>query len=264
MLEKTLYHQGYRRDAAALAIAARLGLDVTIPSCPGWTMAILLSHMIEMNVHRLGLVRGRPAPFPMDDVATWGVPARFEAWFKGDRSAAREAPAGLVDLYEETTADLGAALWALDPPEPISSWWKADQTAGFWQRRMAHETAVHRWDAQLAHGVPDPIEADLASDGIDENFEVMLPSRRRWAEHPRQGSGETYHFHRTDGPGEWLVRFAPAGPVVTREHAKGDVAVRGTASDLFLFLWHRLPANRLEVFGDADLLPRYFELVPPG
>lgn len=83
---------------------------------------------------------------------------------------------------------------------------------------------------------------------------------------PELGSaacGETYHFHRTDGPGEWLVRFMPEGPVVTREHAKGDVAVRGIASDLFLFLWRRLPADRLEVFGDADLLSRYFELAPP-
>jgi uncharacterized protein (TIGR03083 family) len=227
-------------------------------------MATLVSHMIEMNLNRLGRIRQRPAPFPMDDVTTWGLPPRFEEWFRGERLDAGAAPAGLVELYEETTARLGAALWALEPAEPVSSWWKADQTAGFWQRRMAHETAVHRWDAQLAHGSPEPVDADLASDGIDENFEVMVPSRRRWAEHPRQGSGETYHFHRADGPGEWLVRFTPEGPVVTREHAKGDAAVRGTASDLFLFLWRRLPADRLEVFGDPDLLPRYFELVPPG
>jgi hypothetical protein len=34
-------------------------------------------------------------------------------------------------------------------------------------------------------------------------------------------------------------------------------------SDLLLFLWHRIPADRLEVFGDAALLERFFELVPP-
>jgi hypothetical protein len=51
---------------------------------------------------------------------------------------------------------------------------------------------------------------------------------------------------------------------VTREHAKGDVAVRGTASDLLLFLWGRLPGERLEVLGDASLVGRYFELVPPN
>ena len=50
---------------------------------------------------------------------------------------------------------------------------------------------------------------------------------------------------------------------MTREHAKGDVAVRGTASDLLLFLWGRLPGKNLEVLGDASLLGRYFELVTP-
>jgi len=38
--------------------------------------------------------------------------------------------------------------------------------------------------------------------------------------------------------------------------------VRGTASDLLLFLWGRIPASQLEVFGDAALLNRYVELVP--
>ena len=113
---------------------------------------------------------------------------------------------------------------------------------------MAHETTIHRWDAQSAYGFPEPAEGELAVDGIDETFEIMLPVRRMWAEHPRPGSGETFHFHRTDGRGEWLLRFEPEGPVVTREHAKGDVAVRGTASDLLLFLWQRIPADALEVY----------------
>jgi len=263
MLEKTVYREGYLREAAALAAAARLGLEAPIPSCPGWTMATLVSHMIEMNVNRLGLVRKRPAPFPMDDFAAWGLPVRFKEWFADERLDPARAPAELPALYEQTTAELGAALWALEPTEPVSSWWKVDQTAGFWQRRMTHETTVHRWDAQSAYGTPDPAEGDLACDGIDETFEVMLPARRGWAGHPRPGNGETYHFHRTDGPGEWLVRFVPDGPVVTHEHIKGDVAVRGSASDLFLFLWQRIPADTLQVFGDAALLPRYFELVPP-
>jgi hypothetical protein len=49
--------------------------------------------------------------------------------------------------------------------------------------------------------------------------------------------------------------------VVTREHAKGDVAARGTASSLLLFLYGRVPADDLEVFGDAALLARWRELV---
>jgi hypothetical protein len=59
-----------------------------------------------------------------------------------------------------------------------------------------------------------------------------------------------------------MVRFEGSEAVVSRGHAKGDVAARGTGSDLLLFLWHRIPAERLEVLGDAALLERYRELVP--
>ena len=61
--------------------------------------------------------------------------------------------------------------------------------------------------------------------------------------------------------GEWLARLTPDGVVVTAEHAKGDVAARGTASDLLLFLYGRVPAHDLEVFGDSSLLGRWRELV---
>jgi hypothetical protein len=74
--------------------------------------------------------------------------------------------------------------------------------------------------------------------------------------------GETYHFHRTDGEGEWLVRFEGDEVTLRHEHGKGDVAVRGPAEDLFLWLWGRIPADRPEVHGDASLLNHYRELVP--
>ena len=50
------------------------------------------------------------------------------------------------------------------------------------------------------------------------------------------------HVHSTDADGEWLVDF-DNGLAVTREHAKGDVAVRGPASDLMLVLYGRVPAR---------------------
>ena len=69
-----------------------------------------------------------------------------------------------------------------------------------------------------------------------------------------RGNGETLHLHCTDGEGEWLVRLDPDGVSSSHEHAKGDVAARGTASDLLLFLYGRVDPEQLEVFGDASLL----------
>ncbi|MFC9977617.1 hypothetical protein ACFVH6_42625 [Spirillospora sp. NPDC127200] len=47
------------------------------------------------------------------------------------------------------------------------------------------------------------------------------------------------------------------------EEAARPAEVAGTASDLMLFLWNRVPADRLEVSGDRSVLDRYFLLVPP-
>ena len=44
---------------------------------------------------------------------------------------------------------------------------------------------------------------------------------------------------------------------VTREHAKGDCALRGAASDLLLVLWRRRPMSTIDVVGDADVAARF-------
>ena len=263
MLAKATYLEAFHRDAAALASAARRGLAAPVPSCPGWTVATLVTHLTGIYAHRVKLVRVRARENVVQAYEDLDLPLELKGWFDAEHEDLSKMPPGLLELFERTAAELEAVLWSVEPDEPVWTWWAADQTASFWQRRMAQETAVHRWDAQLAHGQTEPIASELARDGIDEVFDVMVPMRRQWAESPRTGAGESYHFHRTDGPGEWLVRFEPDRVVVTREHARGDVAVRGSASDLLLFLWHRIPADRLEVFGDAALLARFFELVPP-
>jgi uncharacterized protein (TIGR03083 family) len=184
----------------------------------------------------------------------------FYDWLERDMPHA-EVPRLIVDWLDEAHARLAEALTAADPAEHVRTWFPPDQTAGFVQRRMAQETAVHRWDAQAAVGTPEPIESELARDGIDEMLDVHLPIRPQWVP-GRQGAGERYHLHRTDGEGEWLVDFQPDGVRVSREHARGDVAIRGTASDLLLWLWGRIAAGRLEVHGDQSLIARWFELVP--
>ena len=66
------------------------------------------------------------------------------------------------------------------------------------------------------------------------------------------------HLHCTDADGEWTVAAGSDGQVeVTREHAKGDAALRGTAADLLLVLTQGLPVDAVAVFGDADLAARF-------
>jgi hypothetical protein len=120
---------------------------------------------------------------------------------------------------------------------------------------MAHETAVHAWDAQVSAGNNAEIEAALASDGIDEYMHVMLVSNMRDDEGLLSGS---VHIHCTDVDGEWLiVPNDTSDVVVTREHAKGDCAIRGSASQLLLGLWRRVPMSSLEVIGSSDVAAQF-------
>ncbi len=64
------------------------------------------------------------------------------------------------------------------------------------------------------------------------------------------GPEATLHVHCTDVPGEWLVRRDPSGLTVSRGHTKADVALRGSASDLFLVVLGRAPVDSVEVLGD--------------
>jgi uncharacterized protein (TIGR03083 family) len=171
-------------------------------------------------------------------------------WSQSEPPAAGER----VEWFAAGVDPLADTLLAAGPAVEVWTW-TDDHTSGFWARRQANETAVHRWDAQLAAGTPAPLERELAVDGIDE-YLMMLP-QWRGVDALRELTG-TVHLHCTDGEGEWLVQL-DQGVTITREHAKGDVAARGAASDLMLLVSGRVDPSAVEVFGDAELLQTFVE-----
>jgi uncharacterized protein (TIGR03083 family) len=240
-VEYTEYCDALAREARALGTAARAaGIDAAVPSCPDWEVADLLGHVGRLYRWVAGIVSDGGVN-PSDHWSDAEPPPhaeRFE-WF---------------DAGAELVVD---TLRGVRPESPAWTW-TTDHTAGFWARRQANESAVHRWDGQLAAGATEPIEHTLAVDGIDEFF-TLIPFWRGASSLP--GTGESIHFHCTDGDGEWLARLGTDGVVVTREHAKGDAALRASASDLMLFLYGRRDASAGEVFGDRALLDRWQQLV---
>mgnify|MGYP003341672377 FL=1 len=120
---------------------------------------------------------------------------------------------------------------------------------------MAHETSVHRWDAQHALGTADPIDPDLAVDGIDEALETYVAQRFDLAAFG--ATGQTLHLHATDTEGEWMLTMTPDALTWTHGHGKGDTAIRGRAEDLLLFVMSRRGTDGLEVFGDTTLPARW-------
>jgi uncharacterized protein (TIGR03083 family) len=166
----------------------------------------------------------------------------------------KPADKDLLTEYRAGLDELINVLSLLDPARSCWTWAGINDVA--WViRRMAQETAVHAWDALCATSNTAEIEAALASDGIDEFVHVMVMGNMREKEGPLSGS---VHIHCTDVEGEWLI--APTGTsdvVVTREHAKGDCAIRGSASSLLLSLWRRIPMSSLEVIGSSDVAAQF-------
>jgi uncharacterized protein (TIGR03083 family) len=235
------YLDALARGSDSLADAAvAAGLGAPVPTCPGWTVADLLGHLVGGDTWARTIVEQ-------------AKDGRTERVDRGHAPDGLEGDA-LVQAFRDGERALHDALASADPATPAWTFSKADRTVTFWLRRRAHETTVHRFDAEIAAGTPTPVDAALAVDGIDEYFDFFLP---RQAEHLAELGDATVHLHCTDTDGEWLIRRRDGEVEVTREHAKGDVAARGSASDLLLFIWGRVPADRLDVFGDTELLERF-------
>src|SRR5262249_31468273 len=114
----------------------------------------------------------------------------------------------VVSAWTDEHVELLATLDAVDSELPAWNWAPQAKKAVFWHRRVAHETAVHRWDAQMATGLAEPIEEKLASDGVTEVLDTWLPAGRRKG--PTEGAG-MIALHATDVDQVWYVRLRGAG-----------------------------------------------------
>ncbi len=223
------------RDSAAFVDACEVaGLTSTVASCPGWTVADLLWHVTEVHDFWCTIVSEQMID-PKD--------------YKGPTRPVDEA---LAEMYRRGREELLTTLGGTDPSTPVWTW-SADHTAGFVIRRMSQETSIHLWDATEAADLVNPLEPALASDGIDEFLTHMLGDAVKGAD-PVGGS---VHLHCGDVAGEWTVRELEDGFDLVREHSKGDCAIRGSASDILLALWRRVPLSHCDVVGDADVAARF-------
>jgi uncharacterized protein (TIGR03083 family) len=222
------------------------GTDLTrpVPTCPEWTMRQLVTHVGRAHRWATAIVATRAAePIPFREVPDGRLP--------GDQRAQADwLNAGAAGLVATVQAAGDGQVWTHQGPGP----------ARYWARRMAHETAVHRADGQIALGQRPQIDPVTAADGIDE-WLGFLATPGPGEEPPSLGVlyGKVLHLHVTDeevADGEWMILPAEDGITVEPGHGKGDVAVRGPASDMLLVLMRRLPASdpSVEVLGDPALL----------
>jgi uncharacterized protein (TIGR03083 family) len=219
-------------------------LDTPLPTCPGWDVAELVNH--------LGILYSRVAL--VVSARQTGAPDR------GGLPTAPDGEARLGWLAEQRTAVL-AALETADEDAPVWNWTVDSPGAtSFWSRRLTHETLIHRVDVELAQGF-EPAHAypEVATDTVTEFFELFYP--RFATQILAAGLGGSMHLHATDVAGaEWTLDPL-GGASITSEHAKADVALRGSAFELACWTWGRLPIERLEILGDRQIADRFRAVV---
>lgn len=199
------------REGERLLMAAEGTLDRVVPTCDGWTVRDVVEHVGMVYGHKVAVLELGRRP----EEGEWDGP-----------------PAGADEIQwcHGLLHRLAADLQGRPANDPAWTWWDADQSVGFWQRRMALETAVHRADVESASGAIGPVAGDLALDGIDEVLTVMLAD-----------AGVEDVIGPTPDSGQVAVSI-------------GGTTVRGDASDLLLWLWGRRADDAVSVEGDAASL----------
>jgi uncharacterized protein (TIGR03083 family) len=220
-------------------------LESVIPGCPGLTLGETARHVgSQYRMLRQWLADGRK-------------PGEWQ------RTPAPDEDLG--DYIRDGALPLLAELAAHPPDEPCPTWWPEEGNYGFWRRRMAHESTVHRHDVQGAAGlVPAPIPDDVALDGIDEILTL-------WFLHKLAVLGVSGTRDQTvsiqAGGLEWLTRAGAEHTYTIRpgEPSDGrgspDATVSGSPAQIYLWLWGRLPDRILERDGNFDAIAQLWALL---
>ncbi|MFF3733856.1 maleylpyruvate isomerase family mycothiol-dependent enzyme [Streptomyces sp. NPDC002476] len=224
-------------DEGQLLVTAahEAGTSAPVPTCPDWRIRDLIRHTGMVHRWATGfVVEGHPSYHPNGGEPDLDGPPLLD-WF-------REGHALLVDALKAAPA--GLECWTFMP---------APSPRAFWARRQAHETTIHRVDAESARGGRlSTVTAEHAMDGIDE---LLHGFHSRGRSKVRSATPCSLRLHATDTDAAWTVRLSSEPPRTVRDEETAepvpvDCQLSGTAEELYLTLWNRLPLTTLTVAGD--------------
>jgi hypothetical protein len=167
----------------------------------------------------------------------------------------QRAPAwdqSLVDYLRAGLLEVVHVLASHDPLEGCPTWWPAHMNYGFWYRRLAHETTVHRYDVQMggAAAMVGGIPPEIALDGIDEILTLWFTHRLGvlGVSDVRPGRVAVHA-----GNLRWIAQVTATGTsawrAVTDEPV--DAIVSSDPAGMYLWLWGRRP--NAQVYEDGSL-----------
>lgn len=210
-------------------VARRGPADAPVPHIPRWTVESVVAHL--GGVHR------------------WAARTVRDRRLEGGHRRGKEKGEALVRWFDEGVQELVEALRGADPSEPCTNFSPGSpKNVGFWYRRQAHETTMHRWDVEAAVDDVTPIDPAFASDGIDELFRTFTRTRGK------QVLAGPVVVRTTDTAESWtLVPTEKPGRVdLTTDEVPPIAVLAGQAEHLLLALWKRLPLHSAQVAIEGD------------
>ncbi len=225
-----VYASAIEAHAAQCAADALGHLDRNIEHCPGWTVADLLQHLIEVHWFWTTIVEqrlqappetGRPTAVDRDD---------------------------LVDAFSSGATRLVRVLRSADQKDEVYTWAPTQHNVAFVTRHQVQEMVVHHWDVGHAVGRVVSVGPKIASDSIDEFLTFSVSNVADQADPPRPPLGGPLVLMCSDSDASWTIEEdVVLGTVRFTPHAvTGAPVLRAAASDLLLWLY-----SRKELSADA-------------
>ena len=236
-----------RSAAFRAVIAAAPSLDVQVPTCPEWTLFDLAEHIGVGRLSWAATVAAGP-----------DAPAKVEAENAPATPREREA---LTAWLAASTQELLDALREAGPDRGCWTWWETSQspcTVRSVARHQLQQFVVHTYDAQLTVGTPEPLPEQMALDGVEEFLFTCCATTVAWPYEPA-----VVDHHATEGR-SWRLWLSADGARIARRPAPGspdtdegpdaaDVSVQGSASDLVLLFYGRIPLDSVKTDGDRRI-----------
>jgi uncharacterized protein (TIGR03083 family) len=153
----------------------------------------------------------------------------------------------LLDALREAGADRGCWTWWGGSQSP--------QTCAAVARHQLQEVAVHTYDAQITVGALQPLPDEIALDGVEDFQFTCCATTAPWPHEPA-----VVDYHAIEGR-SWRLWLSADGARIARRPASAgaqdpdpaDVRAQGTASELVLVFYGRIPLDTLKTDGDRHV-----------
>ena len=227
--------------------------------CEGWTAAHVVAHVTTGDQ----LFRGLLFDATGKDRAGLDLPIDFADRQRRFQLLSTWEPAKLKEAaHAESEQTVAAITDAVQQhPEAIVKVPYGNSPMPVVRSLRLNEYIIHGHDLMPAIGRSIPIPDWFIDRGLGDSITMLMRLHQR---SPYKGKSASFHFHRTDGEGEWIVRAEGGQAVVESGHGKADVAMRGPAEGLYWVLMGRgKPEDHgVEALGDAALAASFKEWFP--